>query len=92
VRRLLCAQIELVTTLAPNASRVKVDPASIEQGARQSDSACPRRHAGGGRVTIETRTIDRRHDGSVVGPPGSYVLIAVRDTGDGMDAERASHA
>lgn len=76
VRRLVSTRVELVTTLSPDVSRVKVDPASIEQVlvnlAVHARDAMP----GGGRVTIETANV-----------PGPFVLIAVRDTGDGMDAE-----
>jgi PAS domain S-box-containing protein len=89
VRRLLSAQIELVTTLEPNVSRVKVDPASIEQVLVNLTVHARDGMPGGGRVTIETANVSINgsdgSDGSV--PPGSYVLIAVRDTGDGMDAE-----
>jgi two-component system, cell cycle sensor histidine kinase and response regulator CckA len=89
VRRLLSAQIELVTTLGPDVSRVKVDPVSIEQVivnlAVHARDAMP----GGGRVTIETANLSidggDGSDGSM--QPGPYVLIAVRDTGEGMDPE-----
>src|SRR5206468_7066785 len=48
----------------------------------------------GGRLTIETRnvTIGEEVRLDAVGvPPGSYVLLAVRDNGHGMDAETRSH-
>jgi PAS domain S-box-containing protein len=89
VRRLLQPQIELVTTLEPNVSRVKVDPASIEQVLVSLTVHARDGLPGGGRVTIETANVSidgsDASDGSL--PAGSYVLIAVRDTGDGMDAE-----
>jgi two-component system cell cycle sensor histidine kinase/response regulator CckA len=89
VRRLLSPQIELVTTLEPNVSRVKVDPASIEQVLVNLAVHARDGMPGGGRVTIETANVSidggDGSDGSL--PPGSYVLIAVRDTSDGMDAE-----
>ena len=48
----------------------------------------------GGRLTIETRNITvgtaARPDAIGV-EPGAYVLLAVRDTGHGMDAETRSH-
>ena len=48
----------------------------------------------GGRLTIETRnmTIEDELRLDAVGvAPGSYVLLAVRDNGQGMDAETRSH-
>ena len=89
VRRLLSTQIEFTTVLAPDVARVKVDPASIEQIllslAVHARDAMPV----GGRLTIETSNASVGHeDSSVRGPmpPGPYVVIAVRDTGAGMDA------
>jgi len=44
----------------------------------------------GGELTMETATVRRapgRADGRADAPPGLYVLLAVRDTGVGMDAE-----
>jgi PAS domain S-box-containing protein len=76
VRRLLSAEVELVTTLAADVSRVKADPASIEQVLVNLTVHARDGMPGGGRVTIETANV-----------PGPFVLIAVRDTGDGMDAE-----
>ena len=89
IRRLLSAQIELVTTLEPNVSRVKVDPASIEQVLVNLTVHARDGMPGGGRVTIETANVSIDGGAGSHGslPPGSYVLIAVRDTGDGMDAE-----
>ena len=48
----------------------------------------------GGRLTIETTNVTIENDASLdaVGlAPGSYVLLAVRDNGHGMDAETRSH-
>jgi CheY-like chemotaxis protein len=48
----------------------------------------------GGRLTLETRNVtfdasaSRLHFGA---PPGAYILLAVSDTGTGMDAETRSH-
>jgi len=79
IRRLVSTRVELALTLAPEVSLVKVDPASLEQVlvnlAVHARDAMP----GGGRVTIETANV-----------PGPFVLISVRDTGDGMDAETSA--
>ena len=44
----------------------------------------------GGRITLETSriTVDETYSSThVIGPPGVYVVLAVSDTGEGMDAE-----
>jgi two-component system, cell cycle sensor histidine kinase and response regulator CckA len=88
LRGLLGAPIELVSTLAADLAPVKVDPGSIEQIlvnlAVNAKEAMPR----GGRLTIHTAnvTLDLSHvEGLVPMPPGRYVLLAIGDTGEGMD-------
>ena len=48
----------------------------------------------GGKLTIETHSMERVDDGIAhygVRPAGTYVLLAVTDTGCGMDAELKAH-
>ena len=89
LRRLISEDVELVTELGPALPSVRVDPASLEQVivnlAVNSRDAMPE----GGRLTIETSLVDldTRYIGThpaVV--PGRYVMLAVSDTGVGMDA------
>ena len=90
LRRLISENVELVTALAPDLLNVRVDPASIEQilvnltvNARD---AMPR----GGRLTIETANVDLDETfviAHVPMKPARYVMIAVGDTGEGMDAD-----
>ena len=51
--------------------------------------------AGGGKLTIETHDVDARRAASAApapdSAPGEYVLLAVSDTGAGMDAETLEH-
>ncbi len=88
LRRLIGEDVELVTKLEPTLDRVKIDRSQIEQVimnlAVNSRDAMPE----GGRLTIETRNVHldaRLIWGDVPIEPGSYILLAVSDTGTGMD-------
>ena len=86
--------VELSAELDPSTCFIKADPGQIEQVIMNlvvnARDAMPR----GGRLMVETRnvTIGEEVRLDAVGvAPGSYVLLAVRDTGEGMDAEVRSH-
>jgi PAS domain S-box-containing protein len=90
LRRLIGEDIELVLNLNGDASSIKADPSHIEQAivnlVVNARDAMPR----GGRITIETAnvTLDDTYARSHVGVrPGPFVMLAVSDTGYGMDAE-----
>lgn len=95
LRRLIGEDIELVTLPAPDLWSVKVDLGQIEQVlvnlAVNARDAMPE----GGRLTIETQNVmldagyTQRHANVV---PGSYVMLAVSDTGTGMSSELQAHA
>jgi len=94
LRRLLGEDIVVVTQLAPALGAVRADAHQLEQVvvnlAVNSRDAMPQ----GGQLTIETRNAElddsyvREH---VPVRPGSYVMLALSDTGTGMSAETMSH-
>jgi len=95
LRRLLGEDIiELCSELDQSLGSIKADPGQIEQIvmnlAVNARDAMPT----GGRLTVETRNVSigkgpRRETMPL--EPGDYVLLAVKDTGHGMDEETQSH-
>lgn len=94
LRRLIGEDIELRAVLGPNLGKVRVDTGQVEQVLTNlvlnARDAMPQ----GGRITIETSDVDldatyvRTH---LAVAAGRYVMLAVSDTGHGMDAETQSH-
>jgi PAS domain S-box-containing protein len=88
VRRLIGEDIDLLAITSPVLGKVKADPGQIEQVLLNlivnARDAMPK----GGKLTIETRNIvlspdyAQRH----ATQPGPYVMLAVSDTGCGIDA------
>jgi len=92
--RLIGEDIQLVTVFAAGLRRVKADPGQMEQVlmnlAVNARDAMPR----GGRLTIETANIDLDAAYARSRPgvkPGPHVMLAVSDTGHGMDQEVLGH-
>jgi len=92
--RLMGADIHMKTACSPNIGTVKADPAQIEQVIMNLVVNARDAMPSGGRLTIETANVDldanyaRDH---VTVKPGPYVMLAVSDTGIGMDSDTQSH-
>jgi signal transduction histidine kinase/ActR/RegA family two-component response regulator len=90
LRRLVPADIALVTELAPDVRRVKVDAAHVEQVVLNLVVNARDAMPGGGRLVLRTATaeVDALEAGRRAGArPGRYVTVAVADTGVGMSRE-----
>jgi two-component system cell cycle sensor histidine kinase/response regulator CckA len=94
LRRLIGEHIALALCPHPTLGCVKADPGQVEQIimnlAVNARDAMP----GGGQLTIETMNAELDNaDGHTHQwvEPGSYVMLAVSDTGCGMDKETQAH-
>ena len=94
LRRLIGEDIELHTSAAPDLGLVKADRSQLEQVimnlAVNARDAMPK----GGRLTIEAANVDLDStfaESPAVVSPGKYILLAVTDTGCGMDAATQAH-
>ena len=92
LRRLIGADIEIVTRLEDGLGPVLADPGQIEQVVMNlvvnARDAMPR----GGRLTLQTREVERASEADgVQGGLRPHVLVAVSDTGHGMEPQVLEH-
>jgi PAS domain S-box-containing protein len=93
LRRLIGEDIELVTMFEPQLWAAEADPGQIEQIVMNLAVNARDAMPDGGKLSIETGNVEldetfaRSHYPIV---PGRYVMVAMCDTGEGMDAETRS--
>lgn len=94
IHRLVGEDIEFVTHLDPDLGHVRADPGQIEQVIMNlivnARDAMPK----GGKLTIQTQNIEldwtyAQRDADI--RPGSYAMLAISDTGMGMEEETMSN-
>jgi PAS domain S-box-containing protein len=93
LRRLIGEDITLETDFDPALGSVEVDPGQVEQVVMNLAVNARDAMPGGGKLTIETRNVvleSRGLDQECEVAPGPYALLAVSDTGHGMDDETLS--
>ena len=93
LKRIIGEDIELVTNLEADSGRVKADPARLEQAIMNLIINAREAMPNGGRLGIETRNVylDAKYAEEHLNvEPGPYVMLAVRDTGIGMEDETLS--
>lgn len=94
LQRIIGEHIALETDLAPHLWLVKIDVAQVEQVILNLVVNARDAMAEGGQLTIETANVVLDESHIYTHPeaqPGEYVLLAVRDTGQGMSAEVQQH-
>ncbi len=88
LRRLIHENIQLNTVLDPKIGCVKADPAQLEQVIINLAINARDSMPGGGNLTIETQNLVLDESYCKLRPevvPGEYVMLAVTDTGCGID-------
>jgi nitrogen-specific signal transduction histidine kinase len=95
IRRAIGGQLEIKTALGTNLWHVFVDPSQLENALLNLVINARDAMPDGGCLTIETSNV-RMDDATVADQvnfaPGDYLLVAVSDTGTGMDKDTLAHA
>lgn len=91
---LIGEDIDLYTKLKPDLGMVKADPGQLEQVIMNLSVNARDAMPKGGKLTIETTNVyvdEEYADQHFAISPGWYVMLAVSDSGSGMDAHTREH-
>ncbi len=97
LHRLIGEDIELVTDLEPRLARIRADAGQIEQVLMNLVINARDAMPAGGRLTVTTRNHPPPPSGGAAGPgtesgvAATHVVLAVADTGSGIDGAVMSH-
>jgi PAS domain S-box-containing protein len=94
LRALISEDYEIVTLLQPGLGRISADPGQVEQILMNLLVNARDAMPGGGRIVIETADVDLGGEYAnthIAAKPGPYVMLAVTDSGVGMDSETQRH-
>ena len=88
LRRIVGEDIRVMEQLAPGLALVRADPSQIQQVIMNIVVNARDAMPSGGILTIETSNVDAGQDGALsAAVEGPCVMVALRDTGTGMDRE-----
>ncbi len=87
LKRLVGETIRYATVCSPRLGAVKADRGLLEQVLMNLVVNARDAMSSGGTLTVETANVelDHHHGGYLQAPVGAYVMLAVTDTGTGMD-------
>ena len=94
LRRLLGEEVRLRKTLLPGLGAIRADEGQLEQVIMNLVVNARDAMPGGGDIALSTSQVEvpvAGENGHGALPPGRWVLLAVTDSGTGMDAETCSH-
>jgi two-component system cell cycle sensor histidine kinase/response regulator CckA len=93
VRKVLGDSVELSLDLAGDLGQVRVDPVQVQQAIMNVIVNARDAMPDGGRLTLATANVDltRGESASPEAPGGPFVMLAIRDTGIGMDEQTREH-
>ena len=94
LQRILGEDVDLVVMAPKSTGRVKVDPTHVEQVVLNLVVNARDAMPTGGKLTIETANVvldEHYAQDHVPAKAGAYVMLAVSDTGCGMDAKTRAH-
>ena len=94
LQTLIGVEITIVTRLAPDAGMVQADPGQLEQVVMNLCLNARDAMKDHGTLTIETAKAELSVEYAAEHPwagPGRYVMLAVSDTGEGMDESTKAH-
>jgi PAS domain S-box-containing protein len=91
LKRLIGEDIDLVTHLDSELACVKADPGQLEQVIMNLAVNARDSMPGGGRLTVETRNVELGPADHTMVEAGRYVLVAITDTGCGIDTAALPH-
>jgi|SRR5579859_3839767 len=94
LRRLIGEHIELRIVEGPDLGKVHADPGQLEQVVLNLAVNSRDAMSGGGTLILETQNVELDEEYAASRKtlkPGRYVMLAVTDSGSGMDAQTRSH-